>query len=171
MEIITIRLNSVMRGVIKMKTFEILQRIEEIYTELEETLYTYGDYPFPQDERILRNDGYIRPKLLEELRGLLDELQTVFGNSELILEIQKLIHYDGPIDKFSKFDEKDYYFDEISKDIEAYDEELDSRGQVVLNKVADIKEQLFYEICDDIRRLMEHLLPRLLNFNKEKNVK
>ncbi|ARP44119.1 hypothetical protein GTHT12_02621 [Geobacillus thermodenitrificans] len=146
-----------------MKTFEILQRIEEVYTELEEALYTYGDYPFPQDERILRNDGYISPKLLDELRGLIDELQAVFGNSQLILEIQNLIHYDGPINKYSKFNEHDYCFKEIAKDIEAYDEELDVREQVILNKAADIKEQLFNKMYDDIRKLMEDLLPRLLN--------
>ncbi|MCK1999762.1 hypothetical protein MZM54_00010 [[Brevibacterium] frigoritolerans] len=145
-----------------------VKRIQQIYEELHESIYTDGDHPGPLVKRISA-DASIPKSLVDELRdrfgeegGLGNELDS--EDSEDLARIRYILREDGPIDKYASFNESEYAEKEVS-DLSAnspYDENADY-GEIAGQRAGEKRSELLNEAAPDIGELMEELLPKLLN--------
>lgn len=142
-----------------------IKRIQQIYEELDESIYTDGDHPGPLVKRISA-DASISKSLIVELRGLLGGIggQGNGLDAEVAARIQDKLREDGPIDKYASFNESDYA-EKVLSDLTSnstYDENTDS-GEIAGQRAGEKRSELLNDAAPDIGELMEELLPKLLN--------
>lgn len=144
-----------------MSVIENLLDLASIYENLQEGFYTSGDFPLPSD-KYLRNDPYISIDIFNNFRKNLEELDEILGGSSLLREILDLTEEDSPIFNLVNFNEERYADDLLDVNIEAYDEYLASFQEEAAQQAYDKKSELLDEALNDIKYLMEELLPRLI---------
>ncbi|RST77484.1 hypothetical protein D4T97_003090 [Siminovitchia acidinfaciens] len=143
-----------------MGIYDILSNLAETYEKLEEGFYSYGDYPAP--EKLIRNDPYISISTFNGLIDIIMELDEFLGGSRVTREIIELIEEDSAISNLVNFDEQDHASERINQDIEAYDENLGPTQENASQQAHEIKSELLDVAMEDIRRLMEEILPSLI---------
>lgn len=141
---------------------ELIKSIEDVYEKLDQMFYSTGDYPLSSDEKHLTYNPDISFEVLEDLRNLIIDLDDQLQGSGLTQRIIGLIEDGTPIDEVFKFDEMKYTSEEISNDIEANDENLEPAHQRAAERANEIKQDLLNQAENDIRELLEDLLPRFL---------
>lgn len=144
-----------------MTVYNALTRLEDVYQKLEEGFYSVGDYPLP-DDKFISNDPYISQKLLDEFLDIIIELDDLLNGSRLIKEILSLIEEDSPINNFVLFNEQDYAMDLTNENPESHNENLNSIMEQSSKQAHEEKTNLINEALEDIKRLMEELLPLLV---------
>lgn len=141
---------------------ELLFNIKEIYNELDEILYSIGDYPMPP-EKYLNNNPAVQSGVLERLKAAVVKLDEQLDSSGITGDILDLINEDTPIAELFYFDEVNYASDLVSNNIEAYDENLAPAQQEAADQAFERKTELLNNALDDIKSLMQELLPRLVD--------
>lgn len=136
-------------------------RIQEIYEELDQSIYTVGDYPMPRDKYV-SPEAIINKDLIDEFRDLLEEtdLEGNDYDTAVVNGILDKLRDDGPIDRYASFDESDYA-GKVLSDL-PYEEDTDP-GEVAGQRASEKRSKLLDEAVPDIRELMEEQLPKLLN--------
>jgi hypothetical protein len=134
-----------------------LDKLEELFNKIKDEVYIEADYPHTGT---IFNPK-ISPELLQGLEETLTEMNEVL-QSGLIQDILDKIEYGSPIEELSSFDvdkEKQRLF---ASDEETWDvEERDTNAQ---EEAAEEEERLFENAKDDIKTLIDDLLPTLLGF-------
>lgn len=136
----------------------IVDRIQEIYEELEKSIYTENDFPAPPGKHISR-DAVISKKLLDELRENIETLKEE-TSSPVLDEISDLLSEGVPIDKYASYDETREASNILSE--LPYDENLDP-GEVAGQRAAEKRDELLDEAVPDIQTVFEELLPQVIN--------
>jgi hypothetical protein len=138
-----------------------ITRIQEIYEELDQSIYTDGDYPGPRDKHLSPNAS-ISKKLVDELRNLLEEnaAQENEFDSVVVDRILDKLQDNGPIDQYASYNESDFA-GQVLSDL-PYEEDSDP-GEIAGQRAAEKRSELLDGTVPDIRELMEELLPKLLN--------
>ncbi|RDW21371.1 hypothetical protein CWR48_02910 [Oceanobacillus arenosus] len=145
-----------------MALYSALSKLQDVYEKLEEGFYSIADFPLPED-KFLNHDPYISSKLFDEFLDIIHELSDLLEGSRLIEEVLNLIEEDSPINNLVMFNEQNYAIDLTNKNPASYNEEdLSSVQEQSSQKAHEEKSNLFNEASEDIKRLMEELLPLLI---------
>src|SRR5690625_5172077 len=146
-----------------MALYSNLSRLKNVYAELEEGFYLYGDYPMNDEKKYLNNNPHIDLQLFDQLTDIINELSDLLEGSNLIINILNLIEEDSPINNLVTFNEQDYADDLTSNNPASFDEEeLNTVQEQSAQEAYEIKSDLFHIASEDIIRLMEDLLPLLI---------
>ncbi|PFP08565.1 hypothetical protein COJ90_21775 [Priestia megaterium] len=144
-----------------MKINDLLTKLNGVYNKLDEGFYTFADYP-AQDEKVLQNQPSVSENTLEELREIIGDLDELMQGSGLTSEILELTDEDTPISDLIKFDTQEVAMDLINENPDAYDENMSSAQEAAMQSAHEQESELYDAAIEDIKRLMEALLPQLL---------
>ncbi|MBM7702437.1 hypothetical protein [Metabacillus iocasae] len=132
-----------------MKSRELLQRLEQLYEQLEEECFTYL-------ETIVSEDAQIQPALLVELSELLDELaEDESYDEQFVCSIMDTIDHTGPIYQFSMLKPISIEGHEDKIDL-LYEEKLRVE-QVLLGVYNRQRRVLLKKATPSLRKLSEQL--------------
>lgn len=146
-------------GFVVMEKDNILNRIQDIFTDIEETVYSETDLP-ANVEKHLSNEAVIKKDQLDELREQINQLNSIQPSS-LLDQIAKLIHVGSPIEAYSSFDEFNY----ASKLLQFEDGE--QKGETAAQKAGEKRAELLHQASQDIDTLLVKSLPTLLETENE----
>ncbi|MGO4886886.1 hypothetical protein ACJ2A9_03930 [Anaerobacillus sp. MEB173] len=121
---------------------ELLERVEEIYTNLKEDCFTYVG-------TIVYDEAMIETKQLQELMNVIDELELYqFFSNTLLQNIREMIDVPSKIYLFSMY----------------FDKNLNDR-----QNINDIRRKQIENVSSDLRRLELLLEELVFNYSRNEN--